>query len=118
MLAVVKTPHIEMSITGAGAKKAIAWLSRKFEVKIISADNADSVNIEDTDFWKDMERNKVGNHLAGARIKAGLTQKQLAEKIAIKQTMISDYETGRRRLTQNMAHRLAEVLNIRPSNLK
>ena len=35
-------------------------------------DVEESVPVEETDFWMEMEKNRVGNLLAGARLKAGL----------------------------------------------
>lgn len=71
-----------------------------------------STAIEETDFWKEMNANRVGNMLAAARLKAGLTQTQLAAKLNIRQNMISDYERGTRRLSPDMAKRLAGALGI------
>ncbi|MCF6238417.1 MAG: helix-turn-helix domain-containing protein [Candidatus Marinimicrobia bacterium] len=74
--------------------------------------------IEETDFWKEMQSNRVGNLLAAARLKAGMTQIQLANKLGIRQNMISDYERGVRRLAPDMAKRLAAQLNINYTHLK
>jgi len=60
-----------------------------------------------------MQSNRVGNLLAGARLKANLTQAQLAAKLDVKQNMISDYERGKRRLSPSMAKRIAKILNIK-----
>ncbi|MBW1816908.1 MAG: helix-turn-helix transcriptional regulator [Deltaproteobacteria bacterium] len=38
--------------------------------------------------------NRIGNLLSAARLKANLTQTQLAERLDIRQNMISDYESG------------------------
>lgn len=65
-----------------------------------------------------MEKNRVGNLLAGARLKAGLTQSQLAEKLGIRQNMISDYERGRRSYSDAMATRLSRVLKVKDERLK
>jgi len=46
-------------------------------------------------------------------LKANLSQSQLAEKLGIRQNMISDYERGKRRLTPDMAKRMAETLSIK-----
>jgi len=116
MLAVVKKPRIEMSLSGEGAREALSWLSKKFKITVIAREE-DSVAIEDTDFWKEMQTNRVGNLLAAARLKAGLTQKRLAEKAGIKQNMVSDYEKGRRRLTKAMASKFALILKIKPARL-
>ena len=68
--------------------------------------------MEETDFWKEMQSNRIGNLLSGARLKANMSQAQLAEKLGIRQNMISDYERGKRRFSRAMAKRMAEVLCI------
>ena len=118
MLAVVKKPHIEMSINGEGAREAVEWLSRKFRLTVISGNEPDDkINIEETDFYKEMELNRAGNLLEAARLKAELSQKQLAKAVGIRQTMVSEFENGRRKITKNMAGRFAKELKIKPERL-
>jgi ribosome-binding protein aMBF1 (putative translation factor) len=120
MLAVVKAPHIEISLNGEGTREALNWLSRKFKVMVISRDDkfGESVPVEETDFWKEMQSNRIGNLLEASRIKAELTQKQVAEAVGIKQNMVSEYESGKRRLSKKMAQRLSAVLGIKSARLK
>ena len=113
MLALVKKPHIEISLHGEQVDELIEWIRKKFEVNILTSDTADSLAIEETDFWKEMQSNRVGNLLAAARLKANLSQAQLAAKLDVRQNMISDYERGKRRLTPAMAKRIAEILDIK-----
>jgi len=80
---------------------------------ILTSNTADSLAIEGTDFWKEMQSNRVGNLLAAARLKANLSQAQLAARLDVRQNMISDYERGKRRLTPAMAKRIAEILDIK-----
>jgi len=75
------------------------------------------IPVEETEFWKEMDRNRIGNLLAGARLTAGLTQGQLARKLGIRQNMVSDYERGRRSLSPGMAARFSAVLHIKESRL-
>ena len=117
MLALVKKPRIELSLQGEHVEELIDWIKKKFEVSILSAEADDSIPVEDTDFWKEMQSNRIGNLLAGARHKAGLTQAQLAEKLAVRQNMISDYERGKRKLSLSMAKRIAKILNIKIDRL-
>lgn len=117
MLAVVKKPRIELAIQGENTEELLAWISKKFEVNILSADKSDSISIEDTDFYKEMQSNRVGNLLEGARLKAGITQSELAQKLNVRQNMISDYERGKRRISKTMAERLAKSLNINVDRL-
>jgi ribosome-binding protein aMBF1 (putative translation factor) len=118
MLAVVQKPHIEISINGEGAKEALEWIARKFIVHVVSGKEAsDTISIEDTDFYREMEVNRAGNLLEGARLKSGISQKQLADAIGIRQTMVSEFENGRRKITAKMAKRLAGALKIKPERL-
>ncbi len=113
MLALVKKPRIEISLQGENVDELIEWISKKYEVSILTSDNSESIAVEDTDFWKEMQSNRIGNLLAGARLKANLSQSQLAEKLGIRQNMISDYERGKRRLSPSMAKRIAKILHIK-----
>jgi ribosome-binding protein aMBF1 (putative translation factor) len=109
----VKKPRIEISLHGEQVDELIEWIKKKFEVSILTFDMSDSLAIEETDFWKEMQSNRVGNLLSAARLKANLSQAQLAAKLNVRQNMISDYERGKRRLTPAMAKRIAEILNIK-----
>ncbi len=119
MLALVKKPHIELSIQGDRVEELVAWIRKKYELSVLSREDVEgSIPVEETEFWKQMDRNRVGNLLAAARLKAGLTQGQLAKKLGIRQNMISDYERGRRSLSPGMAARFSDVLHIKRSHLK
>ena len=50
--------------------------------------------------------------LRGARFKADLTQKLLAEKLGVKPHHISEMEHGKRTIGKAMAKRLASVLSV------
>jgi len=50
--------------------------------------------------------------LRGARFKADLTQKELAEKLGVKQHHICEMEHGRRVIGKAMAKRHSEILKI------
>ena len=120
MLALVKKPHTELSIQGEGADELLAWIRKKFDVDVLSDDEGEDelVSIESTEYWKEMEKDRVGNLLAGARLKAGLTQAELAKKAGVRQNMISDYERGRRTYSDDMAKRLSKVLKVREERLR
>ena len=119
MLALVKKPHIEISIHGEHTDELLAWIRKKYDVSVLADDPEDEfIPIESTEYWQEMEKNRIGNLLAGARLKAGLTQVQLAEKLDIRQNMVSDYENGRRTYSDAMAKRLSKTLKIKEKHLK
>jgi len=113
MLALVKKPRIEISLQGEHVDELIEWIRKKFDVNILTSDISESIAIEETDFWKEMQSNRIGNLLSAARLKANLSQTQLADKLCVRQNMISDYERGKRRLSPAMAKRIAEILHIK-----
>lgn len=59
----------------------------------------------------------VGQRLARLRKERGYTQVDLAKKIGIIQTLISDYELDKLRLSAEMAVRFAMVLNVSTDEL-
>ena len=52
------------------------------------------------------------NPITAARIKAGMTQGQLAKAIGVDQCQVSVWECGRRPISINAAKRIAAALNI------
>ena len=119
MLALVKKPHIEISLDGEQVGELVDWIKKKYDITVLVEEPEDEfVAIENTEYWKEMEKNRIGNLLSGARLKAGLTQAKLAEKLGIRQNMVSDYERGRRTYSDAMAKRLSATLEVREEHLK
>lgn len=119
MLVLVKTPRTEISLQGEGASELLEWIRGKYDVEILAGDEEDEyVPIESTEFWREMEKNRIGNLLAGARLKAGMTQSELAEVLGIRQNMVSDYERGKRSYSAAMAKRLSKVLKVKEESIR
>ena len=119
MLVLVKKPHIEISIHGEHSYELLDWIKKKYDIAILADESEDEfVSIESTEYWQEMEKNRIGNLLAGARLKAGLTQAQLAKKLSVRQNMVSDYEHGRRNFSDAMAKRLSKTLKVKEEHLK
>ena len=55
---------------------------------------------------------RPGACLQGARVKEGLSQVELAEKLRISQSNLSKMELGKRSIGKVMAKRLAAILNV------
>ena len=71
------------------------------------------MDINKTDWWAKMRKQL----LAGFRLKAGLTQKQLAKLSGIRQSVISEYENGKRPLSMAAALKRAPPLAVDPEKL-
>ena len=54
----------------------------------------------------------VGNRLRDARARAGLTQKQLGDRAAVKQSYIYELERGRTNITLNTLVKMVDVLGM------
>jgi ribosome-binding protein aMBF1 (putative translation factor) len=119
MLAVVKKPHTEIALHGAGTAQILEILRKNFKVEVLDLDTSgidddnEAVELKSTKWWR-KNRHRV---LAGARHKIDMTQKELAEKTGIRQSVISEYERGKRRITLKAATKLAKVLNTTPERL-
>ncbi|WP_176014564.1 helix-turn-helix transcriptional regulator [Victivallis sp. Marseille-Q1083] len=87
-------------------------LEQHCQVNVVTSPESDdkAIDFEDTQFWKE-NKHRV---LAGARFRAGLTQKALAERTGIRKSMLSEYENGKRKITRKTAEKLAEALNTYP----
>ncbi|WP_319561393.1 helix-turn-helix transcriptional regulator [Marispirochaeta sp.] len=59
-----------------------------------------------------MELETTGERLAKIRIQKGFSQRQLAAKLGIGHTLISDYERGRLRLHDDVIIKLAHALGV------
>jgi len=62
------------------------------------------------------ERERNGRMLLGARLRAGLTQKELAKAIGVPQSHISEYERNKRSIPRQKAEELARVLKTVPTH--
>jgi ribosome-binding protein aMBF1 (putative translation factor) len=118
MLAVVKKPHTEIALHGAGADQILQLLRRNYTVEVLDVDRpedqaSDTVELNSTSWWK---KNKH-RALAGFRHKIDMTQKQLAERTGFPQSVISEYERGKRKLTLKAAMKLAKALKVKPEQL-
>ncbi len=57
------------------------------------------------------EKERIGRMVRGARVRAGMTQKELAKAISVPQGHISEYETNKRPIPAAKVALLAQVLN-------
>lgn len=55
---------------------------------------------------------EIGLALRGARLRAEMTQQELADAIGAQPHHISEMEHGKRSIGKEMAHRLAKILNM------
>lgn len=64
-----------------------------------------------------MKKSKLGNNLTTLRKEAGLTQKELADKIGVDHTVVSNWERGINKYGIEMLRPLCEALKVSVNDL-
>jgi DNA-binding XRE family transcriptional regulator len=117
MQAVVKTPHIEISVRGAAIPPKLMNVLREEygqELSLVEDDGDELVDIFETQWYKRVkEKMKPGSYLRIYRENKGLTQLQLGEALGkIPRQHISNMEHGRRSISLKMARKLSSLLGV------
>ena len=115
MLALVKTHLTEnenrVRITGKDAAKILAMLKRHFRVSVVETSRPGDDELIDANA-SEYSRANQWRLLAGYRLKAGMTQRELARRVGMTQSVVSEYERGKRTMTEKAAMRFAAALGI------
>jgi len=62
------------------------------------------------------EEERIGRMLRGLRLRAGMTQKELATSISVPQSHVSEYEKNKRAIPRGKARELAKILKTAQAN--
>lgn len=62
-------------------------------------------------------KSRIGNLIREARLKSGLKQKELAEKVGVSESRISQYEGGTQNPRIETIEKIAAALDVSPGNL-
>jgi DNA-binding XRE family transcriptional regulator len=116
MQAVVKTPHIEITIKGEIPKKLITTLKEEFGKKVHFINDTDDeyVNVFDTDWYKKIKaEKKPGDNMKIYRKIHKMTQDKLGELLGgIPRQHISNMEHNIRPISKNNAKKLAKLFDV------
>ena len=117
MSEVVKTHRIKKSPRTTGnmfyfkkstPRKVLSEIRLRYSSYLTAEPDDEPVDITATEWYKEMEKTMMpGEYLKHLREAHGLTQKALGEKTGTNAAHVSDYETGRRAISKEMAKRLA-----------
>lgn len=119
MRAVVEAPPmrrtekpVSFRVEGKNIPKAVlVFLDALFPDHVRIDDDEDLVAVEDTDWYKKAKAKMTpAKALKIMRTNAGLTQKQLADKIGIAKQNYNSLERGARPISMMMAKKLADAL--------
>ncbi len=116
MQAVVKTPHIEITIKGDIPQKIITLLREEYgkKVRLVKDEDDEYVNIIETDWYKKMKAEKTpADNMKIYRRIHKMTQEKLGEMLGgIPKQHISNMENGIRPISKNTAKRLAKIFSV------
>ena len=93
-----------------GKKKKLAFVPAKHMEKY--GQSEESVTWEELAADRIKKYGKAGLALRGARVKEGISQKELAKFSGVSQENISKMENGERTIGEKVAKKLAKVLNM------
>ncbi len=113
MLAVVRTPHIEIEIKGKISKKLLDVLKEEYgsEVQIVPDEKDETLDVFETDWYKQAkEKLTPGTNMRIYRQNRGMTQRELGELLGgIPRQHISNMERGLRSVSKKVALQLSGI---------
>ena len=113
MLAVVKTPHIEVTAETIPEELMNFLKDHYKKVEVIEDDEAQ--DISETDWYRKMQSTaSPGSTLKRYRKRAEMSQAVLADKLGMVKQNISAMEKGTRGISKQTAHKLAEIFQVSP----
>jgi len=114
MLAVVKTPHTNFTVSGDIPENILNILKTQYKKNLIIQDEKDEyIEVSTMNWYKEAEKRQTpAKTLRFYRILNKLTQAQLAEKIGTTKQFISNMETGQKPISRKTAYLLSEVFDI------
>ena len=116
MQAVVKTPHIEISVKGNIPEKLLSLLKEEYgeNVKLSEDNEEEKVNIFESE-WYRKTKNKItpADNFRIYRKVHGMTQEKLGAMLGgVPRQHISNMEQGIRSISVKTANKLAQIFNV------
>ncbi len=115
MLALVKTPRIDVRIEGEVPPRLLRLLKTEYGpvLKIAGDGDSESVDFFKTDFYREMKKGMTpGTYVRIYRENYGMTQEQLGEKVGASKSFICDIEHNRRAISKGMAKKFSALFKI------
>ncbi len=103
----VKVPLVDMEKVSEAIRSILELAGHK--VRHLNEEGEELYTIEEV--FPDAHAGKI---VRGLRVKEDITQEELAKRLGIAQTRVSEIESGKRPVSRNMAKRLAETFNVSP----
>lgn len=114
MLAVVKTPHIDVRIQGDISPFMMEVLKKEYGRKLhVQNEKEESVDYFETALAKALDKKvTAADCIQIYRENLGLTQEELGEKVGVSKNYVSDWENGHRKVSKDKAKKLSQMFHI------
>lgn len=115
MLAVAKTPRIDLRIQGDISEGMVYVLKREYgkALKLVPDPDDEYEDWFSTDLAKRLAAEaKPGDGVWVYRTNRGWTQAELGEKLCVSAAYVSDMEHGRRAVSKAMARKLSKIFDV------
>jgi DNA-binding XRE family transcriptional regulator len=119
MLAVVKTPHIDLRIQGDISPFMLEVLKKEFGKKLrVEPEKEGSVDYFETSLAKSLAKKvSPADCVQIYRENLRLTQEGLGQKVGVSKNYVSDWENGHRKISRDKAKKLAALFRISVDHL-
>jgi DNA-binding XRE family transcriptional regulator len=115
MLAVVKTPRIDVRIEGTVPPRLLRLLKTEYgpELKLVEDEDNTGVDFFETDFYRQMKKRMTpGAYVRIYRENHTMTQEHLGAKVGASKSFICDIEHDRRAISKEMAKKFSALFKI------
>jgi DNA-binding transcriptional regulator YiaG len=114
MLAVVKTPHIDVRIQGNISPFMMEVLKKEYGRKLhIQNEKEESDDYFETAMAKALDKKATpADCIQIYRENLRLTQEELGKKVGVSKNYISDWENGHRKVSKDKAKKLSTLFHI------
>jgi ribosome-binding protein aMBF1 (putative translation factor) len=111
-----KTRPINLTFKPRTPQRIIHEIQNRYSHYVVRPDNEEYVEWEKTDLARELDRELTpGVLLRLLREAHDLSQAALGEKINSSAKRVSDFETGQRAISKDIAKRLAVIFNVSPA---
>ena len=87
-------------------------VAERYQINLKGLPEKKNYSINDVFAELETESSRAGVLLKGLRLREGLTQKRMAEKLGIEQSNLSKMENGKREIGKTLAKRIANAFNV------
>lgn len=113
MLAVVKTPRINIRLEGDIPEPILKAIRAEYGKKLEIKEQEETVPLSEWPWYQKMKKSMTpGKNLRVYRDNASLTQEQLGAKVGVSRKYISDLENGHRNISKDLAKKFMNLFKV------